>query len=128
MNFIIMIGKLFLILLISICIPIYGQNSMKIKEYGQVTVKDVFERVRSHDFHPLDEDNSMTMDRNLGVAGIADLGDGDWRVRLLAVRDLVRAGTDDVEMIKEGLTDQSVHVRQISAMNMFQRLALIVLM
>jgi len=111
-----MIGNLFLFLLISFCIPIHGQNSMKIPESGQIAVKEVLERVRSHDFHPLDDDNSMTMDRNLGVAGIADPGDTDWRVRLLAVRDLVRAGMVHMELIKEGLADQSPHIRQVSAM------------
>lgn len=83
---------------------------------NQVAVREVFERVRSHDFHPLNDDNSMTMDRHLGVAGIANMKDSDWRVRLLAVRDLVRAGIPDVDLIKEGLTDKSVHVRHISAM------------
>ena len=92
------------------------QGSAQSPGTNQVAVSEVFERVRSHDFHPLDDDNSMTMDRHLNVAGIADMDDNDWRVRLLAVRDLVRAGTSDVELIRDGLSDQSVHVRQISAM------------
>ncbi len=92
---------------------------MKTSVNTKVEVKEIFERVRSHDFHPLDDDNAMTMDRHLNVAGIADLDDDDWRVRLLAVRDLVRAGVADIsdaERIRVGLTDQSPHVRQISAM------------
>ncbi|MFP4366990.1 MAG: redoxin domain-containing protein [bacterium] len=89
---------------------------MKIPESNQVTVKEVFERIRSHDFHPLNDDNSMTMDRNLNVAGIADLDDDDWRVRLLAVRDLVRKGISGTKPLIDGLADQSVHVRQITAM------------
>jgi peroxiredoxin len=91
---------------------------MKNPGSSQMAVKEVFERVRSHDFHPLNDNNSntVTLDRHLKVAGIADLDDGDWRVRLLAVRDLVRAGTGAVDRIKEGLTDHSVHVRQVSAM------------
>ena len=83
---------------------------------NQVGVREVFERVRSHDFHPLNDDNSMTIDRRLNVAGIADPDDGDWKVRLLAVRDLVRTGVSGVDSIIDGLADQSVHVRQISAM------------
>jgi HEAT repeat protein len=56
------------------------------------------------------------MDRNLQEAGIADLDNDDWKVRLLAVRDLVRAGVKDVNNISKGLSDQSIHVRQVSAM------------
>ncbi len=111
-----MIRYLFLFVSLSLTITIYSHNSMKSFVNIPSDVKEVFERVRSHDFHPLNDDNSMTMDRHLGVAGIADPEDGDWRVRLLAVRDLVRAGIANVDLIKEGLTDISVHVRQVSAM------------
>ena len=89
---------------------------MKIPVNTNIGVKQIFERVRSHDFHPLDDANSMTLDRDLNVAGIADLDDDDWKIRLLAVRDLVRAGIAEAEGIRVGLTDQSDHVRQISAM------------
>ncbi len=89
-----------------------GQNLSK----NNITVSQVFARVRAHEFHPLNEDNSFTLDRKLEVAGIADLDNDDWLIRLLAVRDLVRAGTKDVNETKKGLIDQSVHVRQVSAM------------
>jgi thiol-disulfide isomerase/thioredoxin len=72
--------------------------------------------VREHEFNPLNEENSMTLDRELKVAGIADLNNNDWRIRLLAVRDLVRAGTQKVDEISKGLVDPSIHVRQVSAM------------
>ncbi len=111
-----MIRYLFLFVSLSLTITAYSHNSMQSFVISPGDVKEVFERVRSHNFHPLDDDNSMTMDRHLGVAGIADPEEGDWRVRLLAVRDLVRAGVAYVDLIKEGLTDKSVHVRQISAM------------
>ncbi len=81
-----------------------------------IPVSRVFSRVRAHDFNPLNEDNSLTVDRNLKVVGIADLDDADWRVRLLAIRDLVRAGSDKADEITEGLKDTSVFVRQVSAM------------
>ena len=111
-----MIRYLFLFVSLSLTIKVYSHNSMQSFVNSPSDVKEVFERVRSHDFHPLDDDNSMTMDHHLNVAGIADLDDTDWRVRLLAVRDLVRAGMVHVELIKEGLDDQSPHVRQVSAM------------
>ena len=43
-----------------------------------------------HEFHPLNENNSLTIDKYLKKTGNADLNDDDWRVRFLAVRDLVR--------------------------------------
>ncbi|MCK5277300.1 MAG: redoxin domain-containing protein [Cyclobacteriaceae bacterium] len=82
----------------------------------EINVSQVFARVRTHEFHPLNEDNSLTIDRNLKATGVADLDDDDWRVRLLAVRDLVRAGLENVNEIKKGLKDESIHVRQVSAM------------
>ena len=90
-------------------------NGQNISE-DNITVSQVFTRVRAHEFHPLNEDNSFTIDRNLQVNGIADLNNDDWRIRLLAVRDLVRAGTNDINEIRKGLMDQSAHVRQVSAM------------
>lgn len=48
--------------------------------------------LRAHDLYPLDDDQFI-IDRDLRVHGIADLDDPDGRVRLLALRDLVLAGT-----------------------------------
>jgi len=78
-------------------------------------VAAVFARIRGHTFHPLDE-RAFTVDRNLDKDGIADLDNQDWRVRLLAVRDLVRAGDDAVDAIVAGLSDEHVHVRYVSVM------------
>ncbi|MDZ7643998.1 MAG: redoxin domain-containing protein [Woeseiaceae bacterium] len=74
--------------------------------------ESVFARVAAHDFHPVGED-SFTYDRVLGEHGIADLGDGDWRVRLLAVRDLVRSG--DPDAVVAGLKHEAVQVRYVVA-------------
>ena len=90
-------------------------NSQNSAEH-EITVSQVFAGVRAHEFHPLNEDNSFTIDRNLMVDGIADLNNDDWRIRLLAVRDLVRAGTKDIKEIKNGLVDEFMNVRQVSAM------------
>jgi len=78
-------------------------------------VAAIFARLRSHTFHPLDE-RDFTVDRKLNKHGIADLDDQDWRVRLLAVRDLVRAGDETVGAIVAGLSDEHVQVRYLSAM------------
>ena len=83
---------------------------------ADVTVLQVLGRVQEHEFHPLNKDNTVTNDKTLRQSGIADLTDSDWRVRLLAVRDLVRLGVDDVSEITNGLTHNDEHVRQVSAM------------
>ncbi|MCZ6671396.1 MAG: redoxin domain-containing protein [Verrucomicrobia bacterium] len=83
---------------------------------GEATVLHVLARVQAHEFHPLNNDNAFTNDRTLKQHGIADLTDSDWRVRLLAVRDLVRFGMDGVNEIIKGLTHTDEHVRQVCAM------------
>jgi peroxiredoxin len=90
-------------------------HSQFIKD-DSVTVSQVLSRVRSHEFHPLNEENSLTIDRDLQVAGIANLNDNDWKVRLLAVRDLVRIGIRHEKEIINALLDKSADVRQVSAM------------
>jgi len=84
--------------------------------HGEVSVLQVLDRVQAHEFHPLNDDNAFTIDRTLRQDGIADLTDNDWRVRLLAVRALVRLGMDDVNEIVKGLTHNDEHVRQVCSM------------
>lgn len=57
----------------------------------------------------------MTIDKSLKKDGIADLNDTGWKVRTLAVRDLVRAGKNQTGEIKKGLFHRSLYVRQIAA-------------
>ncbi len=83
---------------------------------GEVSVLQALARVQAHEFHPLDQDNAFTSDRTLRQHGIADLTDDDWKVLLLAVRDLVRLGKDDVNEIVKELTHNDEHVRQVCAM------------
>lgn len=82
----------------------------------KISAAMVFSRVEAHEFHPFNEEQTFTHDRELGQAGIADLDDTDWRVRLLAVRDLVRLGLEETEAIAEGLSHPDKHVRQTSAL------------
>ena len=77
--------------------------------------QSVFQRVAEHEFHPLDEDGAFTVDRRLREHGIADLDDRDWRVRLLAVRDLVRIGAKDRRSLEAGLEHDDAQVRYVSA-------------
>ena len=88
-------------LLITIVTVTGCQSNMKNITYKKIIADNVFERVRSHEFNPLNEENSMTMDRTLKVAGIADLDNDDWKVRLLAVRDLEQVvNTDKNSMVR----------------------------
>ncbi|TYL37012.1 hypothetical protein CV102_19885 [Natronococcus pandeyae] len=77
-------------------------------------VDEVLNRVRIHDFHPVNNEN-FTIDRRLEKDGIADLSDTDWTVRLLAVRDLVRIGIDSGAEIRADLCDNDPHVRYVCA-------------
>ncbi len=77
-------------------------------------VAAALQSVRDHQFHPLDQ-KSFTIDRNLQSPGIADPDDTDWRVRLLAVRDLVRAAPDALPDIIAALDDENFQVRYVAA-------------
>lgn len=74
----------------------------------------VFERVRGHEFHPTK--GGTTLDRGLNKPGVASLADDDWKVRTLAVRDMVRAGAEAEPALIEALQDDHVQVRYLSAM------------
>ncbi|MCF8222692.1 MAG: redoxin domain-containing protein [Bacteroidales bacterium] len=107
-------------LLISYCaflvlsINIFSQDMTNQKEMKDID--KILKTVRDHSFNPLAKNNTMTFDRDMNVAGVADLDNRDWRVRMLAVRDLVRAGAEHADEIAAGLSDNSPFVRQISAM------------
>lgn len=102
-------------ILLIIAFAASSQNAIMTNN-NKAMVTKIFDRVSTHNFNPLNDENSMTQDRNLKVAGIADLKDEDWKVRLLAVRDLVRAGANRIGEIKKGLEHESANVRQVSAM------------
>lgn len=81
---------------------------------GSAAADRVLNRVREHTFHPLD--NGFTKDARLNRHGIADLSNDDWRVRTLAVRDLVRLGAEGAPALLVGLEDEDLHVRHVSAL------------
>lgn len=84
-------------------------------EENKKNVAEIFYELAAHPFHPLNDGNSMTVDKHLKKDGIADLNNTDWKVRTLAVRDLVRAGKNQTAEIKKGLFHPSLYVRQIAA-------------
>jgi len=75
-------------------------------------VNAVLEKVRSHKFHPAD--GGFTKDRYLGDDGVASLDAEDWRVRLEAIRDLVRIGEEAVPALREALSDENPEVGQVA--------------
>ncbi len=74
----------------------------------------VLARVAAHDFHPIRD--GFTYDRTLKQHGVASLDDQDWRVRTLAVRDLVRLGDAATPALLAALGDKNEHVRHVAAM------------
>lgn len=77
-------------------------------------VDQILSRVREHNFNPVLD--GFTFDRRLNKQGVADLKDEDWRIRTLAVRDLVRLGSNLSANLAFGLDDPSPHVRHVTAM------------
>ncbi len=102
---------------ITVCFLVTSVCVAQAKE-GKVSVPQVLDRVQAHEFHPLNNENSMTRDKTLKQNGIADLTDTDWKVRLLAVRDLVRLELNNINEIAESLTHNDKHARQVCAMSL----------
>ena len=79
-------------------------------------VSGILARVAAHDFHPIRD--GFTFDRQLNKHGVASLDDQDWRVRTLAVRDLVRLGAAATPVLVTILEDKNPHVRHVAAMTL----------
>ncbi len=86
------------------------------KTIDMVGVDQVIQRVSEHHFNPLNEDGSLTIDHMAREAGIPDINNKDWQVRLLGVRDLVRNGENAMDEIVTGLKNSNENVRQVCAM------------
>ena len=72
---------------------------------GEMGIKSALERIRSYDF-----------EKNSGYEGVGNMNDEAWKVRTLAVRDLLRAGSSAGEPLREALGDDNRHVRHVAAM------------
>ena len=72
----------------------------------------IVKRIEAHDFHPVRE--GFTYDRLLDKHGVADLADADWKIRTLAVRDLV--ASEDEPAIITALAHDNPQVRYFAAM------------
>jgi alkyl hydroperoxide reductase subunit AhpC len=74
----------------------------------------ILRRVAARPFHPIRD--GFTYDRELNQHGVARLDDQDWRVRTLAVRDLVRLGEAATPGLIAALANEDEHVRHVAAM------------
>ena len=72
--------------------------------YGQEksTSNQILDRVRKHNFEV-----------NSGYEGVGDMTDDAWRIRILAIRDLVRMGSSAVPTLITGIHDENRHVRHV---------------
>lgn len=83
-------------------------------EQASAKVSAILSRIASHDFHPIRD--GFTFDRQLNKHGVASLDDQDWRVRTLAMRDLVRLGASATPALITALGDKNEHARHVAAM------------
>lgn len=67
------------------------------------SVKDIFQTIRDHNF-----------EKNSGYEGVPGNGDNAWKVRILAISDLVKSALGDYPEIIDGLDDQNRHVRHVA--------------
>jgi peroxiredoxin len=101
----------------ALVLTLLAAGSMLMARAAQVdSIAPVLQRVAQHSFHPIR--GGFTFDRQLNRHGVADLNDPDWRVRTLAVRDLVRAGPSSEGALTSALTHSNAHVRHVAAMTL----------
>ncbi|MFB6232314.1 MAG: redoxin domain-containing protein [Salinibacter sp.] len=73
----------------------------------------VAKRVGGHSFAPVH--NGFTVDPDTWKDGVEDLQNDDWRVRALALRDLVREGRERPRAVRALLERDDEHVRHLAA-------------
>ncbi len=96
------------LVVVSVLVGVMALTSAGVAQRGaslSQTAQKILTRVRKHDF-----------ERNSGYDGVGDLADMAWRVRTLAVRDLVRLGSDGVSAWKGSFRDADRHVRHVCVM------------
>ncbi len=62
----------------------------------------ILDRVRKHNF-----------ESNSGYDGVGNLNDSAWKVRTLAIHDLVRLGSEAKPILMAGLKDKNRHIRHV---------------
>ena len=77
-------------------------------------VAEIAHRIDNHSFAPVD--NGFTVDPETGNDGVSNLQNEDWRVRALALRDLVREGRERPQAVQTLLEVDNEHARHLAAM------------
>ncbi|MBI1349435.1 redoxin domain-containing protein [bacterium] len=78
-----------------------------------IDVQQIMERIRQFPFSPVFDGRSQ--DPVLKRDGSADYRDASWLTRLIAIRDLARAGSAAVPALISALQDENEHVRHVAA-------------
>ncbi len=103
------------LLFLSVCLFSSIQSQAEQPEnHRSAAVSAIMERVDEYPFNPI-EDGFTKEPTSDNHAGVADLEDQAWRVRLLAIRDLVRLGGDALPEIIQQLEHENPHVRHVAA-------------
>ena len=90
------------------------KNKSIIKSKGADPVDAILQRISDYSFQRIED--GFSFDNVSDEHGVADLSDKSWRVRLLAVRDLVRLGESAIPQLIARLEDDNSHVRELCAM------------
>ncbi|MBI4557452.1 MAG: redoxin domain-containing protein [Candidatus Hydrogenedentes bacterium] len=92
--------------------PASGSDDSAGKEAAS-NVDQIMQRIKEFPFNPIRD--GRTREPALDHDGVANLADGAWRVRVLAIRDLARLGAAAVPEVVEYLNDENPHVRHVAA-------------
>ena len=90
------------------------RNKSIIKSKEADPVDAILQRISDHSFQRIED--GFSFDNVSDEHGVADLSDNSWRVRLLAVRDLVRIGESAIPQLIVRLEDNNSHVRELCTM------------
>lgn len=90
------------------------RNKSSIKRKEAAPVDSILQRISDYSFQRIED--GFSFDNVIDEHGVADLSDNSWRVRLLAVRDLVRLGESAIPQLIARLEDNNSHVRELCAM------------
>ncbi|WP_103029603.1 HEAT repeat domain-containing protein [Salinibacter altiplanensis] len=81
-----------------------------------MSIDEIVQRIGAHSFPPVD--NGFTVDPDTGYDGVPNHERTDWRVRTLALRDLIRQGRKDIAPLVDLLEHDNPHVRQVTTMGL----------
>lgn len=91
-----------------------SNDKSNIKSERTDPVDSILQGVSNYPFQRIED--GFSYDKVSDVHGVADLSDNSWRVRLLAVRDLIRLGESAIPQLTSRLEDRNSHVRELCAM------------